>query len=528
MGARQAGLRRCCETSGALQICCGAKTSVDKGGEFVQAFSVGADVLSPRLRPLIEEENDQTESEQLAQGHGEISQLSRTGSTVESRRKPFAAEIRHSIEERVSDPEHTGVEDPVFPVQAATREGQNGQRARSPTASRAPNFHGPGRDMGFEIVVHNAFSGNQLCVVAGSCLWNIYGLKLAIEEATGIPRREQRLLQSNRILLDRESLSKVLNSKERVVQLVRLSAAKASALDHISSGKPFRELEETCRSDREVALAAARRGGEDVLGFAAEELRRDRELVLLAVQSFGISLKDASIDLRHDPEVVLTAVRSDGRALSHAADRLRRDREFVGAALRVNGYALGSVAEELQQDFGLAMIAIQSTGGLALGYASAELRGRRDLVLAAVELNGTALRFATKELRRDRAVVLVAAQSAGFDALAHASDDLRREFMQVPEPCQGHYMEEEELQIQNRGDARGVGSGEAIDRGHSGGRSAHSPSSSPLHSRPPTSEAAAPSANARGENRVASTERRTVERSLDRKSAPLLFVLASK
>jgi G:T-mismatch repair DNA endonuclease (very short patch repair protein) len=40
-----------------------------------------------------------------------------------------------------------------------------------------------------------------------------------------------------------------------------------------------------------------------------------------------------------------------------------------------------------------------SQNGLALCYASEELRGRPDLVRAAVHANGTALRHASEELR---------------------------------------------------------------------------------------------------------------------------------
>jgi hypothetical protein len=48
--------------------------------------------------------------------------------------------------------------------------------------------------------------------------------------------------------------------------------------------------------------------------------------------------------------------------------------------------------------------------GLALEYASAELRGDREIVLAAVQQDGWALYFASTELRGDREIVLASGQ----------------------------------------------------------------------------------------------------------------------
>ena len=62
--------------------------------------------------------------------------------------------------------------------------------------------------------------------------------------------------------------------------------------------------------------------------------------------------------------------------------------------------------------------------GGALAYASAELRGDREVVLAAVNQYGGALQFASAELRGDREVVLAAVKQYG-EALDFVSMELR-------------------------------------------------------------------------------------------------------
>ena len=83
----------------------------------------------------------------------------------------------------------------------------------------------------------------------------------------------------------------------------------------------------------------------------------------------------------------MEAVKQHGNALTYASAELRGDREIVMEAVKQNGHALGEVSAELKDD--------------------------REIVLAAVASNHHALVHATMKLRRDREIVLHAiAQSA--------------------------------------------------------------------------------------------------------------------
>lgn len=80
------------------------------------------------------------------------------------------------------------------------------------------------------------------------------------------------------------------------------------------------------------------------LQFAAQRLRDDRELMLLAVQRDGQALRFCSARLRGDVELVIEAVKQDGHAIVHGAPEVRGSRQLQkemqghGEVLRFLGY----------------------------------------------------------------------------------------------------------------------------------------------------------------------------------------------
>jgi hypothetical protein len=68
-----------------------------------------------------------------------------------------------------------------------------------------------------------------------------------------------------------------------------------------------------------------------------KELRRDRDVAMLAVTQSGLALAFASKDLWCDRDVVIGAVKQSGRALAHASEDLKCDREVVLEAVKQDG-----------------------------------------------------------------------------------------------------------------------------------------------------------------------------------------------
>jgi hypothetical protein len=226
--------------------------------------------------------------------------------------------------------------------------------------------------------------------------------------------------------------------RERISALVRASAAvrsrpprgippdlagdKIAVLAAIDARwEAFFSADEGLRRDREVLLAAARRGGARFLQRLSPEAH-DRDVVLAAVAEDGAALEHAG-PFRADDVVVLTAVLQSGTALRYADPELQRRYELALAAVRSDGLALRHVPPPLNGSADLMLAAVQSNG-LALQYVSDALRDNRDVVLAAVRGDGLALKHASASLRDNLEVVLAAVRGDGL-ALKYASAGLR-------------------------------------------------------------------------------------------------------
>lgn len=186
---------------------------------------------------------------------------------------------------------------------------------------------------------------------------------------------------------------------------------------------------------REFILAAVKNWYR-AIEFASTELRNDREIVLEAVRHSSRAAQYASINLQKDREILLLSLK-DGlySAYHHKVLVVHTDRNFILKLAEINGvYAL--MAMKLCEDDDdcdmmcrgvddreIVLAAVKNKG-LALKYASAELRADREIVLAAVKNYGLALKYASAELLADREIVLVAVKNNGL-ALKYASDELR-------------------------------------------------------------------------------------------------------
>lgn len=86
-----------------------------------------------------------------------------------------------------------------------------------------------------------------------------------------------------------------------------------------------------CRELLETAMQLSKHNI-DILRFASDELRNDRELVTQCIKQGKASLLDASRELQTDRDFVLEAIRLNGSFLEHASHRFRDDDDVVECA----------------------------------------------------------------------------------------------------------------------------------------------------------------------------------------------------
>ncbi len=154
------------------------------------------------------------------------------------------------------------------------------------------------------------------------------------------------------------------------------------------------------------------------------EVRDDKELMLLAVETDGYSLKFASDRLKDDEEVALAAMTNLPcyEVFCAASDRLNADKDFVlkciGMCEREDVYhiinwMLGSMTgpprrPDWSDDKDVMLLAVQR--GRCLSFASPRLRDDKEVVMASLCHWGSTLTYASDRLQSDRELVLQAAQ----------------------------------------------------------------------------------------------------------------------
>ncbi len=98
----------------------------------------------------------------------------------------------------------------------------------------------------------------------------------------------------------------------------------------------------------EAAIAALEKG-DGFERFKYSNFRNNKRVVMVAIKRNGFALAHASKELKADREVILVAINSSrGHALRYASDELGNDKEFVLKAMSINFNAFGGASSELK------------------------------------------------------------------------------------------------------------------------------------------------------------------------------------
>lgn len=260
--------------------------------------------------------------------------------------------------------------------------------------------------------------------VDGQQGWSVLDVMKALEDTSGVPRRDQRLILGDQELKETDLLS--ADEEVHLSLLVRNPEIGAWLQKIKTSEFPqdlFRSAPEHIRDNQEIALAVVSRHGFS-LKFASHKLRDDRQVVLAAVQQTGAALAYASETLKAEKDLVLLAVRRHGAALEHASQDLQSDLEVVLAAVSNQARALRFAAEELRADAEVvAVAALKDAAALAFVTCAKVLCNRR-VMEPVVMRHPAALQYAGEELRSDRALLLQAIEKDP-SALNYAPEELR-------------------------------------------------------------------------------------------------------
>ncbi|EFC35425.1 predicted protein [Naegleria gruberi] len=218
-------------------------------------------------------------------------------------------------------------------------------------------------------------------------------------------------------------LSKLESKYENDRLLIWLAVRSfgVNALKHIRNEK--------FKCDREIIKAGLESDGSILFActIPREELRDDEELILKGLETCPRVLELANDRIRNDRSVVESVLKRDGMQLKYCGESVKNDRNMIGIALKQNIESckfipVGIVEEQL-------VLRVVLSNGLLLVHFP-EFNSNRNVVIVSVKQNGLALEFASNELRSDEEIVKLAMETQK-DALLLASPTLliRKEFM---------------------------------------------------------------------------------------------------
>ncbi|MDP6527723.1 MAG: DUF4116 domain-containing protein, partial [Candidatus Pacebacteria bacterium] len=190
------------------------------------------------------------------------------------------------------------------------------------------------------------------------------------------------------------------------------------------SGSAFRYAAKSLKKDREIVMVAVKTFG-CALEFADKSLLKDKEIVLATVKQNGNVIQAADTSLKKDREIVLAAVKQDQCAFKYADKSLKKDKEIVLEAVKQEGWNLEYADKSLKKDKEVVLAAVKREGWY-LEYADGPPLKDKEVVMAAVKKSGSALEYADKSLRKDKEIVMAAVKD-WYLALQYADKSLKKD-----------------------------------------------------------------------------------------------------
>lgn len=161
-------------------------------------------------------------------------------------------------------------------------------------------------------------------------------------------------------------------------------------------------------------IAAAIRIVVSCLEFAHENLKKDKNLALMAVSQNGMALQFVDPSLQNDKEVVIISISQCGEAFKFASPLLQKDKELALIAFHQSPYFFSKSAAAIFLQNEVFVVLAVSLNGELLFFADEILKDKKNVVLKAVQQNGLCLEFVSDRLKKCKEVVSMAVKNNGL------------------------------------------------------------------------------------------------------------------
>ena len=132
--------------------------------------------------------------------------------------------------------------------------------------------------------------------------------------------------------------------------------------------------------------------------YLVSHYKNNKKLAAVAVKSSPLAFSLLSKRLQHDREFVLKLVAENENVYNFLSEKLKKDEDIVGLCFRSNPDILRNIAPVSNRQW---IIDASRNGSFCFKYASAELKGDKELILELVKKDWRFLREISKDLLTD-------------------------------------------------------------------------------------------------------------------------------
>jgi hypothetical protein len=217
----------------------------------------------------------------------------------------------------------------------------------------------------------------------------------------------------------------------------------------------FFEISDELKKDRDIVLLAIKKDGRN-FEYLDDEFKVDGEIIKASFKTKHIPFREIFINapssVLNEPEIANFCLKKDLRTLEYLnenysdnkqllidlkvctleymSDKLKHDKDVVLNCVSQLGNKLQFASADLQDDYDVVLTAVKNEGD-ALRYASERLRTDPKIVKAAIRNDWTAASYISDEARSNKDIILYAIKK-DFDNLQYASPELQEYYTKNP------------------------------------------------------------------------------------------------
>jgi hypothetical protein len=175
---------------------------------------------------------------------------------------------------------------------------------------------------------------------------------------------------------------------------------KEEAIEKIKEGASLSEIDAEFRKDRDVVMLALEANGNE-LEYASEEMQRDRDIALASIRaSEGYPFEYISIELWDDATFVEDALEVSSECFGFVSKRLLSDKIYVLELMNKYDIPIHALSDELRDDANVFLLAYKSSLNDRgdFNFASNRLKSIESFMIDAIKINPESIYYANEKL----------------------------------------------------------------------------------------------------------------------------------